>query len=240
MAMAAANEPIWRAEGAEKRRAVQEMFGEIAPTYDLLNSFLSLRLHRSWRRTVAAMLDLKDGNLALDVCSGTGDFLPELRKLVGDRGTVLGVDFSPEMLKRAAAKYDESLSLGDACQLPVQGGCIDGVTVGWGLRNVPDVDRALTEIFRVLKSGGRFVSIDMAQPKSALSRKVSSTMFNTIAPKLGAIVGKTDAYTYLPKSTARFMSRENLMASMQKAGFTEVKTKDLCFGNICIHFGRKP
>jgi demethylmenaquinone methyltransferase/2-methoxy-6-polyprenyl-1,4-benzoquinol methylase len=238
--MTHANEPIWNAEGAQKRAAVQGMFADIAPSYDRLNAWMSLSLHRRWRARAVQMLDLKPGNRALDVCSGTGDFLPPLRAAVGDRGSVTGIDFCAPMLAQAKTKSAAGLALGDACQLPVAANAVDAVTVGWGIRNVPDIDAAHAEIARVLRKGGRFVSIDMAQPRNPLIRAVSKFVFNTVVPRLGALFGKTEAYRYLPKSTERFSSREQLAASMERAGLTDVRYTDLFFGNLCIHYGRKP
>lgn len=231
---------IWQTEGTSKRSAVQSMFAEIAPTYDLLNSMMSLRLHHRWRAFAVRQLDLKPGSRALDVCCGTGDFMVPLRKAVGTDGFVAGLDFCLPMLQCAQKKLGAALTLGDACQLPVQAEVFDGVSVGWGIRNVPDIDAAHRELFRVLKPGGKFVSLDMARPRSKILRGFSEFVFNTLVPKLGTLFGKTQAYTYLPKSTQKFWTREQLAASMASAGFTEVGFKDLMFGNICVHWGRKP
>jgi demethylmenaquinone methyltransferase / 2-methoxy-6-polyprenyl-1,4-benzoquinol methylase len=240
-----ADQAIWQTEGAKKRSAVQGMFAEIAPTYDLLNSVMSLRLHHRWRAYAVRKLELKANQKALDVCCGTGDFMAPLSKIVGDKGMVAGVDFCLPMLQKAVGKPGTNgdgprLSLGDACRLPVQSNAFDGVSVGWGIRNVPDIDGAHRELFRVLKPGGRFVSLDMARPRNVLIRVPSEFMTNTILPRLGALFGKTKAYTYLPKSTQSFKNRKELAASMESAGFTEVGFKDLFFGNICVHWGRKP
>lgn len=233
------NQAPWMAQGQEKRKAVQGMFADIAPSYDLLNSLMSLRLHRRWRAFAVASLNLKPGESALDLCCGTGDFLIPLRKAVSANGLLVGSDFCLPMLDRARAKDPAPLSLGDACQLPFASDSFDAVTVGWGIRNVPDIDRAHQEIFRVLKPGGRFVSLDMARPKGRVIRGFSEWTFNKVIPKLGAIFGKTQAYTYLPQSTQRFMSREQLRDSMAQAGFAHVTWRDLFFGNICMHLGEK-
>jgi demethylmenaquinone methyltransferase/2-methoxy-6-polyprenyl-1,4-benzoquinol methylase len=222
------------------------MFAEIAPTYDLLNSVMSLRLHHRWRAFAVRKLELKPGDCALDVCCGTGDFMAPLSKAVGDRGKVFGIDFCLPMLQKAIGKPGTSdpqtprLSVGDACQLPVQTGTFDGVSVGWGIRNVPDIDGAHRELFRVLKSGGRFISLDMARPRNPLIRVPSEFVANSILPRLGALFGKTKAYTYLPKSTQVFKTRKELAASMESAGFVNIGFNDLFFGNICVHWGQKP
>lgn len=235
-----ADQAIWQTEGTSKRKAVQGMFAEIAPTYDLLNSVMSLRLHHRWRAYAVCKLELKSGDKALDVCCGTGDFMVPLQKAVGEKGKVSGIDFCLPMLQVARQKSHPGIALGDACQLPIRGESFQGVSVGWGIRNVPDIDAAHRELFRVLKSGGRFVSLDMARPRNPLVRVPSEFMCNSLLPRLGAIFGKTKAYTYLPKSTQSFKSRQELRVSMEAAGFKQVGFKDLFFGNICVHWGQKP
>lgn len=235
------DQAIWQAVGAQKRAAVRGMFAEIAPTYDLLNSLMSLRLHHRWRSFAVSRLNLKPGQSALDVCCGTGDFMRPLRKAIGASGKVFGIDFCLPMLELANKKHVPGpVGLGDACRLPVQASVLDGVSVGWGIRNVPDIDLAHRELYRVLKPGGRFVSLDMAVPRNGLIRSVSGFMCNRLLPGLGALFGNTQAYTYLPKSTQRFMSRDELKTSMEQAGFEGVGYKDLFFGNVCVHWGQKP
>jgi demethylmenaquinone methyltransferase / 2-methoxy-6-polyprenyl-1,4-benzoquinol methylase len=231
----------WNAEGQEKRAAVQRMFGEIAPNYDLCNSLMSFRLHHRWRAAAVRILDLKPGETALDVCCGTGDFFPPLRRAVGPQGKILGLDFSLPMLEVGVRKDSDALrGLADACRLPLRENSVDGMTVGWGIRNVPDIDLAHREAFRVLKPGRKFVSVDMAQPRGAFLRATSKFMTHRFLPFLGTLFGKKDAYTYLPKSTERFLDRNALKDSMERAGFTKVGYRDMFMGNICIHWGVKP
>lgn len=237
------NKTPWTAEGQEKHSAVREMFAEIAPNYDVCNSVMSLSLHHKWRAAAVEKLQLKPGASALDVCCGTGDFLPPLRNAIGPSGRLVGVDFCLPMLARAVAKkVDDAamFSVGDACNLPILSESFDGVSVGWGIRNVPDIDGAHSELFRVLKSGGRFVSLDMAEPRNLVIRTGSRFFCGTMLPLLGTLFGKRKAYTYLPKSTQRFKTREELKSSLEAAGFTGVGYRDLLFGNICIHWGQKP
>ncbi len=231
---------IWTEEGSRKREAVRRMFGEIAPSYDRLNGLMTMSLHRRWRRFAASLLDLKPGEKVLDLCCGTGDFMPLLQEAVGPKGVVFGADFSGPMLGVAQKKGQPKLALGDACQIPARDEVVNAVTVGWGIRNVPDADAAHREIVRVLRPGGRFVSVDMARPRNRLVRAVSETVFNTFVPALGALFGKTQAYAYLPKSTQRFKTREQLEDSMRSAGLVDVVHHDLLLGNVCVHFGRKP
>lgn len=238
--MSKVDEAIWTAEGAKKRLAVQGMFAEIAPTYDRINSLLSLSLHHRWRTYAVSKLALNMGDNALDVCCGTGDFLLPLQKAVGSGGKVQGVDFCLPMLAIAKSKTSCPLNLGDACNLPFGSEQFDGVSVGWGIRNVPDIDLAHREAARVLKPGGRFVSLDMARPSNAIIRVLSEFFTLRVIPSLGALFGKAGAYTYLPNSTLRFMTREQLTASMERAGFVNIRYKDLLLGNICVHYAQKP
>lgn len=139
------------------------------------------------------------------------------------------------------AERRSSLALGDACRLPIASAAFDAVSVGWGLRNVPDLAAALSEAARVLKPGGRFVSLDMAQPRNPLVRAVARFSLRRVLPFLGGLLRLGgDAYAYLPESTLRFASRETLAAAMERAGFADVAYRDLMLGNLCVHWGRKP
>jgi demethylmenaquinone methyltransferase/2-methoxy-6-polyprenyl-1,4-benzoquinol methylase len=233
--------PIWEAQGEEKRLEVRRMFSAIAPTYDRANALMSFSLHQRWRRFAAAKLGINPGDTVLDLCTGTGDFLPVHRSLTGNGGVLLGIDFCAPMLAKAVTKdSNATLSLGDACSIPLGHNAVDAVSVGWGIRNVPDIDLAHREINRVLKPGKRFVSIDCAEPRSRLIRIATGLLRTPMLGFLGKLIGSQDAYQYLSESTARFKSREELAASMRSAGFIDVHYKDLMLGNICVHWGTKP
>ncbi|MCH8979764.1 MAG: ubiquinone/menaquinone biosynthesis methyltransferase [Armatimonadetes bacterium] len=236
-----AERPAWAKDGDEKRRYVREMFTDIAPTYDLLNSLMTFRLHHRWRAAAVRAIELKPGDSALDLCTGTGDFLPQLRKAVGVGGTVVGLDFCHAMLAKAREKFGDGfhLGVGDACRLPLAGSCLDAVTVGWGLRNVPDVEAVLSEAARVLKPGGRFVTLDSARPRTKIVGRASEAVFQRCVPLLGRLFGKAEAYSYLPKSTAQCIGREDQKSALEAAGFADVQYRDFFFGNICMHWGTK-
>lgn len=239
MASGGLHESPWQAQGGEKRALVRDLFAEIAPVYDRLNSLMSLRLHHRWRAAAVRKLALQNGETALDLCCGTGDFLLPLRRAAGPAGRLVGIDFCEPMLRRARAKdAAAALGLGDACRLPIRDEAVHAVTVGWGIRNVPDIDVAHREIARCLKPGGRFVSLDMAIPRNPLVR-IASGWACSLLPVLGRLVGQKRAYTYLPRSAQLFWSRERLARSMEEAGFSDVGWKDLMFGNICLHWGTK-
>jgi demethylmenaquinone methyltransferase/2-methoxy-6-polyprenyl-1,4-benzoquinol methylase len=144
------------------------------------------------------------------------------------------------LLKAVTKDREATLSLGDACSIPLASSSADGVSVGWGIRNVPDIDQAHQEIQRVLKSGKRFVSIDCAEPESSVIRAATSVLRTPMLGFLGRLMGSSEAYKYLSESTARFKSREELAASMRSAGFIDVHYKNLMLGNICVHWGTKP
>jgi demethylmenaquinone methyltransferase/2-methoxy-6-polyprenyl-1,4-benzoquinol methylase len=235
-----ADKAPWEAQGNEKRETVRRLFAEIAPSYDFLNGVMSLSLHHRWRRAAVRKLGLKPGDLALDLCCGTGDFMRPLRQAVGPDGVVFGLDFCEPMLQIAARKNLGSLAIADACVLPVSDAKASSVTVGWGIRNVSDIDQVHREIARVLKPGGRFASLDMAKPRNRLVRWVAGKFLTTGLPLLGGLFRQKAAYAYLPQSTERFWSREELSASMERAGLVRVGWKDYLFGNVCLHWGEKP
>ena len=132
----------WERTGEEKRLAVRNMFAAIAPSYDRLNGLMSFSQDGAWRRAAIETLGLKPGGHALDVATGTGDFLSLLREKVGPGGRVVGSDFCLPMLERARPKTDAELTLADACALPFADESFDSVSVGWGIRNVPNIDLA--------------------------------------------------------------------------------------------------
>jgi demethylmenaquinone methyltransferase/2-methoxy-6-polyprenyl-1,4-benzoquinol methylase len=217
------------------------MFAAIAPRYDLLNSLMSLRWHHRWRARAVRRLGLRPGAVVLDLCSGTGDFLLPLRRAVGAPGRLIALDFCLPMLERAKAKdADVALTLADACRIPLSDDSCDGVTVGWGVRNVSNLKAFHREAFRVLRPGGRFVSLDMAVPGNAAVRAVSRWISRFVIPTLGKWFSREDAYRYLPESTLQFADRQQRSAIMESVGFVGVGFEDLCWGNVCMHWGQKP
>ena len=229
---------------AEKAGYVRQMFDDIAPRYDLLNSLLSAGIHYSWRTFATRCAALSVGGSVLDVCSGTGEWTALLRQVVGPEGFVAAADFSLPMLQNGAARFEKNgvgEVQGDAMRLPFADHSFDAATVAFGIRNVAEIETAFAEMGRVVKPGGRIVCLEFSQPPAGLFRTAYDLHAKYIMPALGgAISGRRDAYTYLPASVERFASRTKLAEKMRLAGLTNVRWVDLTFGLVCVHVGEKP
>jgi demethylmenaquinone methyltransferase / 2-methoxy-6-polyprenyl-1,4-benzoquinol methylase len=229
----------------EKHGYVQSMFDAIAPRYDLLNGLLSLSLHHRWRRTATDLARLKPGDRALDVCTGTGDFALELARRVGESGNVVGTDYSKGMLtlgrqKMLRRRSAVSLEWADTEDLPFENNSFDATVVGFGIRNVADIDRGIREMVRVTKPGGRVVILEFTQPQSPLVA-LGYGVYQKIMPLIGGLVaGKSGAYAYLPASIGVFDTREKLAERLKSAGLTEIAVTDLNLGTVAIHAATKP
>lgn len=240
MAQAAGKAP-WQTEGEEKRSAVREVFARIAPEYDRANRMLSWNLDQRWRKAAVEQAHISAGESALDICTGTGDFLPLLRQQVGSGGRVVGLDFCPPMLELAKPKEPMAeLIEGDACDLPFRDGEFDAITMGWGLRNVPDRPAALREAWRVLKPGGRFVCLDMTQQPDNLIGRMRQKGLHLATHMTGKAVDHQQEYDYLLKSVDTFLTLEELADMMRSSGFTEVGHRAIFFHNIGMHWGVRP
>lgn len=228
----------------EKAAYVRAMFDEIAPRYDLLNNALSVGIHHTWRAFATRCAGLEQGNSVLDVCTGTGPWLPQLRRAVGPEGRVVGIDFSLAMLQNGGAEFakqDAPCLQGDATELPFHDNCFDAATVAFGIRNVARIDRGFAEMARVVRPGGRVVCLEFAEPHPGTFRALYEFYSRFIMPSVGGIVsGRRDAYAYLPASVRRFKSRSELAQLMRDAGLCEVRWVDLTFGLVCVHVGMKP
>jgi demethylmenaquinone methyltransferase/2-methoxy-6-polyprenyl-1,4-benzoquinol methylase len=218
------------------------MFDRIAGRYDAMNSVMSAGLHHRWRSRTVDVADLEPGAAALDVCCGTGDLALELRRRVGPGGRVVGLDFSAPMLelaerKAAAAAAAVEWVEGNALELPFGDATFDAATVGFGVRNVADVPRAIREMARVVRSGGRVAILEITTPQRPPLKWFYSVWFDRIVPLLGTAAGDREAYTYLPSSVRRFPPARELAALMHEAGLRDVRYVILAGGIVAIHWG---
>lgn len=219
---------------SDPRPEVTEMFARIAPVYDRANGLMSLGRHRAWRALAVRSLLLPPGGSALDVCCGTGEFLPLLRRAVGPQGRVAGIDLCAPMLEQAAKRAEGAeLVVGDACQLPFGDGEFDGLTIGWGLRNVPDLARALAEARRVLRPGGRLATLEMARRPAPVRAGVRA-----MTGLVGTVFRQREAYRYLDRTAASFLSAAELEAAFRQAGFRETGFRRLALGAVALHWGK--
>jgi demethylmenaquinone methyltransferase / 2-methoxy-6-polyprenyl-1,4-benzoquinol methylase len=224
---------------------VKGMFDRVARHYDAMNSVMTVGLHHRWRERAADRAQLGPGDAALDVCCGTGDLALELWRRVAPGGTVTGCDFSEPMLDLAREKAAErgasaiSFEWADALELPYDNGAFDAVTVGFGVRNLADLDRGLQEMARVLRPGGRLVILEITQPQRPPLSSFYSLWFDRFVPLLGTLAGDRDAYTYLPESVRSFPSPRGLAERMDRAGLEGVRCTVLAGGIIAIHSGAR-
>jgi demethylmenaquinone methyltransferase/2-methoxy-6-polyprenyl-1,4-benzoquinol methylase len=227
--------------GPEKRAYVRDMFTAIAPTYDRLNRIISFRLDQRWRRQAVRRLGWERApeGVYLDLCAGTMDFGATLARQSGFRGRIIGADFAPAMLRHGRGKADRLDPVtADALELPFPSAAFDGAMVGWGLRNLVDLDAGLGEAARVLKPGARLVILDMTLPPSPVPRRAFQLYFRRVLPWIGRLISKhTTAYDWLPESTQSFPPPAEVARRMEAQGFREVQYK-LFVGGVCaLHEG---
>lgn len=229
-----------------KRERVHNVFQNISDHYDKMNSIISFNRHRAWRKDVMKCMKVERGKKALDVCTGTGDWALALAEAVGDKGNVIGLDFSENMLKVAEEKLAKtslknvSFINGDAMDLPFPDNSFDYVTIGFGLRNVPDYKRVLKEMHRVCKPGGQVVCLETSQPTLIGYRQLYYFYFQHIMPLFGKIFAKSyDEYAWLNESAREFPGKEELKEMFLNVGFKEVKVKSYSGGVAAMHLAIK-
>jgi len=211
------------------------MFDRIAPVYDVMNRVMTAGLDVRWRRLAAASA-VRAGDRVLDAACGTGDLA--IADLKAGAGKVTGLDFSAKMLERARVKNTTIEWLqGDMLALPFADETFDAATVGFGVRNVEDLELGLRELRRVLRPGGRLAILEITQPRGAL-RPFYSLWFDRIVPLLGKVLPGGDAYTYLPASVKRFPTAERLADMLREAGFTDVRFKLMGGSIVALHTGQ--
>jgi demethylmenaquinone methyltransferase/2-methoxy-6-polyprenyl-1,4-benzoquinol methylase len=229
--------------GEARARYVRRMFGRIAPRYDLLNRWMTFGLDRGWRAELVRRMDLAPAARVLDVGAGTGDLALEVLKRQ-PAARLVALDFTPEMMslgRRRPGGERVQWVVADAAQLPFPDRAFDGAVSGFLLRNVPDIDRVLSEERRVLRPGGCVASLDTTPPPRSWLRPLIQFHLHTVIPLLGRIVAReSEAYTYLPQSTERFVDAGSLAERMTAAGFRGVEFARRMLGTIALHWGARP
>ena len=212
-------------QGDAKAKVVQNMFDAIAPRYDMVNRIMTFRLDTRWRKIAVRKLALSKGARVLDLASGTGDLCVDLRKA---GLTPLSFDMSFGMLAADHSKAPRVQA--DILRLPIATQSVDGVTCGFALRNLVDLNVFFHEIARVTKSGGRIALLDVSTPTNPLIRWGNSVYFGKVVPRIGGLLSNRAAYNYLPKSVAYLPSPEQLVVMLQNSGFEHVRHEQLSGG----------
>ncbi len=231
----------------EKEKKVREVFDSVAGKYDLMNDLMSFGIHRLWKRLVASETGLRPGQSALDVAGGTADIAILMADRVGPDGSVVVFDINGEMLKVGRDKCVDRgylsnmrFAQGNAEEIPFEENSFHCATVGFGIRNVTHLDRALSEMTRVVKPGGKVICLEFSRPESALLRKAYDLYSFSFIPAVGEMItGNRGAYEYLPESIRKFPPQEELRRIMKEAGLWKVKYHNLLNGIAAVHVGVK-
>ncbi|WHY54917.1 demethylmenaquinone methyltransferase [Peribacillus simplex] len=230
-----------------KEQKVHHVFEKIYGNYDKMNSLISFKQHLKWRKATMAIMNVPKGAHALDVCCGTADWTIALANEVGPEGKVVGLDFSKNMLKIGEQKVNElnldqvSLMHGNAMELPFEDNSFDYVTIGFGLRNVPDYMKVLKELNRVAKPGGMVVCLDTSQPTMLGFKQGYYFYFRFIMPMFGKLFAKSySEYSWLQESARDFPGMKKLENMFKQAGMVNVSYKAHFGGVAATHFGYKP
>jgi demethylmenaquinone methyltransferase/2-methoxy-6-polyprenyl-1,4-benzoquinol methylase len=231
---------------SEKGERIQEMFDSIAPRYDFLNRVLSLGIDRQWRRFAVRQIKFTDSGRILDVATGTGDVALEIAARTPASVSIVGVDFSTEMVALGKEKIRNSpfaqritMEVAPCEAIPFPEESFDSVTIAFGIRNVVDRLQGLKEMWRVLKPGGRVVILEFSTPRSKLFKALYYFYFLRVLPVIGGLFSKFSAYQYLPDSVLEFPSREEFKELMARAGFRSPVHNDLTGGIATVYVGEK-
>ena len=233
-------------KGAEKQRYVADLFARISGRYDLMNDLMTLGMHRGWKRKTAAVAAQGLNGPAIDVSSGTGDLAlalagrPEIHRAVG-------LDLLPEMVVKAKEKIRVvgsatpiTMVTGDALSLPFGDNSFVCATAGFSLRNMPDVEKALAEMVRVVHPGGRVAILELTPMTKGVRSLLFRPLFHGVVPIIGKLVaGNRSAYSYLPQSVDHFMDADGLAELLKGLGLSGVQYRRLGFGTVALHWGEK-
>jgi len=212
-------------KGAEKVEAVREMFDAIAPRYDLVNRLMTFRLDTRWRKKTVSALNLPKGSRVLDLASGTGDLCIELKQN-GYQPISMDLSFGMLSADRSGAPRTQV----DILKLPIPNMCVDGITCGFALRNLENLQMFFIELARVTRHGGRIALLDVSVPTNRLIRFGNSIYFGRIVPIIGGLFSNRAAYRYLPRSVAYLPEPDQLVAMLKQSGFTDAKHTQLSGG----------
>jgi demethylmenaquinone methyltransferase/2-methoxy-6-polyprenyl-1,4-benzoquinol methylase len=235
------------APGEQRAAKVNDLFARIARRYDFINDLQSFGLHRLWKRRVAKLAQIKNGDRALDLCCGTGD----ISFALAQRGAeTTGLDFSPQMLEVAESRQQKNSQFairnlkfmqGDAQQLPFAENSFDIVTVGYGLRNLTSWERGLDEMFRVAKPGARLIVLDFGKPANALWRAIYFAHLKMSVPLIGLLFcGNASAYAYILESLKHYPAQLAVAEKMRGLKLADVRVINLLGGAMAINYGEKP
>ncbi|KAF0818808.1 Demethylmenaquinone methyltransferase [Bacillus sp. ZZV12-4809] len=229
-----------------KEERVHSVFEKIYGNYDKMNSVISFQQHLRWRKDTMKKMNVQKGSKALDVCCGTADWSIALAEAVGESGKVVGLDFSKNMLKIGEEKIKErklkqvELVHGNAMELPFADNSFDYVTIGFGLRNVPDYLQVLKEMHRVVKPGGLAVCLETSQPTLFGYKQAYYFYFRFIMPVFGKLFAKSfNEYSWLQESARDFPGMKELAGMFEEAGFKNVTFKPYSGGVAAVHIGTK-
>lgn len=233
-------------KGKKKEEYVHSVFEKIATKYDLMNTLLSFRRHKSWRKFTMKKMNMKQGDTALDVACGTADWSIALAR-ASVHGRIVGIDFSNNMLqvgkeKVKELKMDKQIELvhGNAMELPFEDNTFDHATIGFALRNVPDIKKVLSEMMRVVKPGGLVVSLELSKPNWPPFRKLYYFYFYKILPFLGKLfANRYEQYAWLPESLTNFPDQKALAKIFEEVGMENVEVYPLTGGIAALHIGHK-
>ncbi len=228
----------------DKSRRVRGVFDSVASRYDVMNDLMSMGLHRLWKAYTVAIAGLREGDRVLDIAGGTGDLARAFAKKVGARGLVVHTDINEAMLRQGRNRLiDEGLllptTLCDAERLPFPDGSFDLVSVAFGLRNMTHKDRALSEMNRVLRPGGKLLVLEFSKVAKPLEKIYDFYSFKVL-PRIGKVVaGDADSYRYLAESIRMHPGQQELKSMMKAAGFAHVDVHNLSAGVVALHAGIK-
>lgn len=231
----------------KKETMVHSVFSTIARRYDIMNTILSFNRHKAWRKFTMKKMDIQKGQSAIDICTGTADWAISLSNAVGSEGTVIGLDFCENMLEVGKEKVEKcengsciTLIHGNAMSIPYEANSFDYATIGFALRNVPDINQVISEMMRVVKPGGKVVSLELSKPTWPPFRFLYYFYFNQLLPIIGKLaVGKAEPYKWLPESLKNFPDHLQLKKIFEDVGLT-TEVYQLTGGIVAVHIGTKP